>query len=108
MKKINTILKKEEFTEIIKKRRFISQGGIAFYYREKKQQNPRVGITVTNKLGNAVERNKAKRQLRELIDEIFTFSEEFDTIIIIREKFSSISFEENRKHLEKCYKQVKI
>lgn len=108
MKKQNTIKKKDEFTSIIKGKQHVNDLTIAFYYQTKKEEQSRVGITVTNKLGNAVARNKAKRQLREMIQAVFNGQEGFDTILIIRENFKDYSFWDNKKCLERCYKKVRI
>ncbi len=108
MKKKNTIKKKDEITQIIKAKNYINAATLAFYHYLKKEEESRVGITVTNKLGNAVERNRAKRQLREMVNMIFDWQEDFDTVIIIRENFKDHSFIENKKELECCYKKVKI
>ena len=108
MKKIRTVRKKEEFTEIIKGRHCVSNQELAFYYRPKTEADNRVGISVTTKLGNAVARNKAKRQLRAMIDEIFDWREDFDAIIVIKPSFRDRDYETNKKNLESCYKKVKI
>ena len=108
MKKIQTIKKKEEFTEIIKGRKYVGSADLTFYYRVKKEDDSRVGISVTTKLGNAVERNKAKRQLRAMIDDIFDWQESFDSVIVIKPSFKDKDFAANKKNLESCYKKVKI
>ena len=108
MKKAFTVKKKEEFTDIIHRKQFASEGGLSLYIGERKAENTRVGISVTRKLGNAVVRNKAKRQVRAMVDEIYNWEEPFDSIIIIRDKFNDYNYEENRKHLERCYKRVKM
>jgi ribonuclease P protein component len=108
MKKKNTITQKQEFTSIIKARHYVNDTTLSFYHFPKKQEENRIGITVTNKLGNAVMRNRAKRQLKEMIANLYDWTESFDTIIIVRENFKDFSFEENKKCLERCYKKVKI
>jgi len=108
MKKKNTIKKKDEFTQIIRAKNYINEKTLSFYYYPRKELESRVGITVTKKLGNAVERNRAKRQLREMVDMLFDWQEDFDTVIIVRENFKEHSFLDNKKELECCYKKVKI
>ena len=56
----------------------------------------RVGISVGKKLGNAVCRNKVKRQLRSIVDDVFTIEEGYDVIIIVRPAYTNKSFEENK------------
>ena len=59
------------------------------------------------KLGNAVTRNKIKRQLRMMIQECFHFDEEVDYIVIVRKRFLDNTYIENKKELEYLYKKVK-
>ena len=108
MNRQQVIKKKEEFTRIIQARQYVSDSSLALYYQPKAQAANRVGISVTTKLGTAVDRNRAKRQLRALIDELFNWQEEFDSIIIIRPSFAQSSYSENKKGLERCYKKVKM
>ena len=108
MKKIRTIKRKEEFTKIIQGKKRVSETTITFYYAQKKEVDNRVGISVTTKLGNAVERNRAKRQMREMIDQVFDWQESFDSIIVIKPSFKDCGFRDNKKNLESCYKKVKI
>lgn len=58
------------------------------------------------KLGNAVCRNKVKRQLRSMVDEIFTFEEGYDLIIIVRPAFTNKSFEENKKEMKENQNRI--
>ena len=108
MKKRDVIKKREEFTRIIRGRKSFGEKTLVLYYQPKMYQNNRVGISVTTKLGNAVARNRAKRQMRMMIDEIYDWEENFDSIIVIRESFKDSSFAENKSLLERSYKKVKI
>lgn len=59
------------------------------------EANPRVGIQVSKALGGAVERNRIKRQLREIIsDAMPSINHNVDFIIIPREPASRASFNE--------------
>ncbi|MDF9824334.1 ribonuclease P protein component [Breznakia sp. PF5-3] len=108
MKKKYRIKKADEFTTIIKGRKYYPGNGIVLYVNEKKEAIPRVGITVKKKIGNAVIRNKVKRQIRMMISEIYDFDENFDSIILVKEDFLKNNYKNNKKNLERLYKQVKM
>jgi len=55
-----------------------------------------------------VVRNKIKRQIRMMCQEIYDFQEPYDTIILVRFGFMSHSFEEYKKDLCSLHKKVKI
>ena len=81
MKKQYRVKKSEEFEKIIKNKKFIASPGIVLYIRKKEEEKARVGITVKKKIGNAVVRNKVKRQIRMMVQEIYSFDEDFDFIL---------------------------
>lgn len=108
MRKELRVRKSQEFSEIIKNRDYVSSNVMTLYVKEKKEDKNRVGISVGKKVGNAVIRNKVKRQLRMMIQETYTFEENFDTIILVRDQFAKESYESNKKVLEKLLKKVKI
>lgn len=107
MKKKYRICRNEEFQTILHKRKFINKSGITVYYERRKEAHPRFGFAVPKKMGNAVLRNKTKRQLREMIRDL-TIIEDFDYIVMVRKSYYERSFEENKKDLETALKSVKI
>ena len=108
MKKEFRIKRNEEFQEIIEKRIRVSSAVFVVYYRTNEQKHLRIGISVGKKLGNAVERNLVKRQLRAMIRENLNFSCPYDLIIIVRPDFRKQSFDANRKDLLHLIKKIKI
>ena len=108
MRKELRIKKSQEFSDIIKYKRFYSSPVMTIYVKPKAQDVNRVGLSVGKKVGNAVIRNKVKRQLRMMVQEIYTFEENFDTIILVRSKFVEESYDSNKKVLEMLLKKVKI
>lgn len=108
MKKQYRIKKADEFTKIMKNKKYAYTKGIVVYKKEKREEVPRVGITVKKKIGNAVIRNKVKRQVRMMVKEIYSFDEDFDLIILIKEDFLNNTYKNNKNNLERLYKQVKM
>ncbi len=106
MKKKNRVCKNHEFSQIISRRRFAKSQGFVLYYRPSKESEARVGISVGKKLGNAVVRNRVKRQVREMTDRCWSFKEGYDTVLIVRPGFLEHSFSENLSDLEKTKMQA--
>lgn len=108
MKKANRIRKNQEFQEIIDARHYAACKSLVVYGTRCKLDHGRFGVSVSKKLGNAVERNKIKRQLRMMLQEIGSEDCFFDGIVIARHYFKEQSYAENKKDLEMCIKKVKI
>lgn len=110
MKKKDRICRNEEFQTILQKRKFINKSGITVYYERRKEAHPRFGFAVPKKMGNAVLRNKTKRQLREMVQALGqdVIASEFDYIVMVRKSYYEQSFKENKKDLETAFKNVKI
>ena len=86
MKKSYRVKDHKEFQDIIYSGKSFANRELVIYYKEKvTQRHFRIGISVGKKIGNAVQRNKIKRHLREA----FHFLEDqikptVDIIIIAR------------------------
>jgi ribonuclease P protein component, eubacterial len=105
MKKEYRIKKNEDFQSIIRDKKSVANAKYVVYYK-KNHQHLRVGISVSKKLGHAVVRNKVKRQLRMMIQEIFSIEKNVDYIVIVRNKFLLSSYEDNKKELKYLYDKI--
>lgn len=109
MKKSNRIRKNEEFSKIIAKKHYLANASFILYFDYKKETNSRIGISVSKKLGDAVTRNKIKRQVRMMFINFYDFeNSEYDLICIVRSKFLQNSFIDNQTNLEKIVKKAII
>ncbi len=108
MKKEYRIKKTQEFQSIMSKKQYSAKPSVVIYCAKKCEEHARVGISVSKKLGNAVQRNKIKRQLRMMLQEMASQSYPYDAIIIARNAYSSQSYQQNKKDLESCFKNVRI
>ena len=107
MKKEFRVKRNEDFSKIIARKKSFANSCFIIYKDENQIGHGRVGISVSKKLGNAVTRNKIKRQLRMMIQECFHFDEEVDYIVIVRKNFLNHTYIENKKELEYLYKKEK-
>lgn len=110
MKKLYRVKKNEDFQKILNRRKFFTCASFALYVKERPANtgNARIGISVSKKLGNAVVRNKIKRQVRMMCQEIYSFSENYDSIVLVRQGFLKLDFHANKKELENLVKKVKM
>ena len=109
MKVKNRIKKAEEFQSMIKKGAKIVNQSFVIYYGQKDDDEARIGISVSKKLGNAVHRNLYKRQVRMMCHELIDFKNtNHDLVLIIRFNYSSLRYEENKNNLEKLLIKAKI
>ena len=100
MKKLNIIKKQEEINNIIKTGNLSKNKFFYIYNKERDSKYYRFCICVSKKLGNAVVRNKNKRQIKEIIDKSnLVFKSNMDYVIILRKEISNISYENKKKYL---------
>lgn len=96
----------DEFNDIIKTGTKIYSPFFIIYYKEKKLDNPRFGITQAKKFGKAYKRNRYRRILREIIrTNIKLFKNEYDYIIIIMKKCDTLDFKQIEDNLLKVIKE---
>lgn len=107
MKKINIIKENREYNRIIK-------NGKPFYYKDYViylEKNPdhiyQFGFSVGKKIGNAVCRNKIKRQLKNILDEK-NYQNGFNCIIIVRKGILDKPFIERRENLLNAVEKLGI
>ena len=85
MKKYEIVKENKDFDDIIKNGKYLKSKYYSIYYKENNLGLAKFGIAVSKKFGNAVERNKVKRQLRSLIDQYKKmFSKSNYYIIMVR------------------------
>ena len=106
MKKTYRVKRNIDFQAIIKQKKSVASRQFVLYYAKNDFNHYRAGVSVSKKLGKAVERNKIKRQVREMIYEIFEDQESSDYIVIVRNGYLINSFDENKRDLAKLRKKV--
>ena len=107
MRKNYRIRKSQEFSEIIKNKHFYSSSVMTIYVREKKEDVCRIGISVKKKIGNAVVRNKLKRQLRSIISKN-DYQNNFNCIIILGKGILAKNYQQMDNNLQDAFKKLNI
>ena len=93
MKRYEMVKSHEEFNEIINKGTKIKGKYVFIFSKEKEYPKPNFGIAVGKKLGNAVVRNKFKRQFRNIVDNNrFLFKNNHNYIIMIKREANNASY----------------
>ena len=98
MKKINILKNSRDFDRIIKKNKPYKFKDYIIYIERDTKDIYKFGLSVGKKIGNAVNRNKVKRQLKSIIDQK-DYQNNFNCIIIVGKGINERSFEEKEKNL---------
>ena len=102
MKKKNVVKSKLLFNDIIQKGERNANKYFVLCYVNKEEQDNNYGIAVGKKVGNAVTRNKIKRQIRNIIDNNYKLFPNYHNYIIISKKeVLNISFQQMERELIK-------
>ncbi len=114
-KLVGRLKKRSEFINVTANgKKWVTRGFIlvANAQREKSKPDleylPRVGFTATKKIGNSVVRNKAKRILRAISQEVLTSSNTpaWDYVIIARKTLTTSNYEDLKKDFRWAIKKL--
>ena len=108
MKKNEVVKSKQDFNVIINHSPFLKNNSFVLYIRKKEETKPHFGIAISNKVGKDVERNRLKRQVRAIIDELKdSFPNHRDYIIMIKRSCKEETFSQMKEDLERLIKEIK-
>lgn len=101
MKREYRLRKKYMFNYCYKVGKVVHGKAILLYYTPSKNKNVKIGISVSKKVGKAVQRNRARRVIREAITPFLTtMKQNYNIIIVARESFLTFSFNEISRDLK--------
>ena len=90
------IKKNQEFADIISTKQLIKSPCFNIFYKKNNVGHLRFGLSVSKKIGNAVVRNKTKRQLRSFININKKLQNScYDIVVIPKGEFLKKSYKEN-------------
>ena len=107
MKKINIVKKNRDSSRIIKNNRPIKSNLFVIYLEKNTNDIYKFGISASKKVGNAVTRNRVKRQIKSILDKN-TYKNNFNCIIIIKKDIIDKSFDEMSKDLNILINKLNI
>lgn len=106
MKKKLRVKKNEDFQTIIHHKTSLANKEFILYFLNKDDQDHvRIGFSVSKKLGKAVIRNKIKRQVRQMAQNVFNTNEPCDYIIIVRKGYMDNDYAHNVDSLKRLYQK---
>lgn len=97
MKKINRLLKNEDFKNVLDNKKSIASKEYVVYISRNEVDHTRIGISVSSKIGNSVVRHRIKRQISEMLKDIVDFRKNWDFVIIVRNRYLLNNYEENKR-----------
>ena len=107
MKKLNIVKSSKEFTKIINQNKPERFKGYLVFVERKNLDHYEFGISVSKKVGNAVTRNKIKRQFKSIIDKN-NYQNNFKCIIIIKKEALEKNYHEIEKELRDYFSKIDI
>ena len=109
MKVINRVKDKQEFVSTVKKGKTLKETPYIVHFLKNELSVCRVGISVSKRIGNAVTRNRIKRQTRAMCDSLIDYSSHtFDVVIVIKGEFLNSTFDVNKQILNKLLSKIGI
>lgn len=107
MKKINILKKNEDYNRIIQHLKPYKYKDYIIYLEKTKENCYHFGFSVGKKVGNAVTRNKIKRQLKNILDKK-DYKKGFNCIIIVKKSILAKSFSERELNLWNALEKLNI
>ena len=109
MKVINRIKSNEEFVITVRKGKALKASSYVVHFKKNDLNICRVGLSVSKKIGNAVIRNRVKRQIRAMCNLLINFDQySYDIVIVARQEFLKENFESNKETLNKLLSEIGI
>ncbi len=105
--KADRILKRSEFIALSKSGRRVQSAEFIAYYLPAQYNQSRLGVTVTKRVGQAVERNRIKRLVREFFRlNRHCLSGKWDINIIAKRQSAGLSSEKAYRSLQNIFDQI--
>ncbi|NMA96086.1 MAG: ribonuclease P protein component, partial [Clostridiales bacterium] len=95
MRNSSRLKRNTDFRRVYRQGKTLSDKNLVLIYRKTGMIDSRIGFSVSKKFGNAVKRNKVKRQLRSICSKLlFEIRQGYDMIFVVRVESRNADFEE--------------
>jgi ribonuclease P protein component len=102
----NRIKKQNDFQKIIKTGKCYRNSLYTIYCLTNDLNLMRIGISIPTKSGNAVTRNKIKRQIKSMLVSFIDLNKKIDLVIIPRKNYSTNEFVENKVSIKNLIESI--
>ncbi len=108
MNKRNRIKKDKEFQAVFKKgRSFANRQFVVYILQKEGQEELRLGLSVSKKIGNAVVRNRIKRYIRQVFLELKEeLRQDLDYVVIARKPVAEMDFHQSKSSMKHVLKKT--
>ena len=110
---IQRLVRRSEYLKVARARKYVATKGLILQF-ETKDLNvdgsaPRVGYTVSKKVGNAVTRNRARRRLKSVVNDVLNSSIELPLDLVLIGKANTLqrTYDELLEDLRFALKNVR-
>lgn len=107
MKKRNIIKQATTYNRMIQKEKPFKYHDFLIFIEKINENNHYFGFSTGKKIGNAVTRNRIKRQLKDIVDKK-DYKNGFNCIIMVRKGILDKSYLEMKKDLEYCFTKLDL
>ena len=108
LKTQNRLKKRKEFAYIYRKGEKFHTANLTLIKIDSKYQTPRIGFSVSNKVGKAVVRNKVKRQLREIVRPLVPIIKNCNLIFVVKTTITETNFQELKNEVKQILIKGKV
>ena len=107
MKRSHRLLKDADFQTVLNQKKFLKTQEFTIYGFTQSLGHTRVGLSVGKKVGNAVVRNKIRRQIRMMLSTNLDLQDPVDYIVMVRSPYLAQTFKNNQANLINLIKNLR-